>query len=282
MKRYFEESDLENLSREDYRLLLTEQFETHRRLREQAQSIIRMIIAGTGIIIALLGYKLYPEFVLPSRTLTIAGGAVEFHGMLQSMAENSLYVAALFAVLGLGLLFSAIVKSIKVLTSDSPVPLSRRKTVDRESTSEITDDTGDTLRGWILTNDNRIVEAEREVEQSYTHIWACFVAGFIALFLTAAALLGSLKMIGLIHTALVIIGPSVAIYYLKDTLTTFLRTTLAKGLKSGISAAGDVYEDTYIHQGVDPNMKVAFIIFYGAYLQYSVNIAVVWIAIFLI
>lgn len=127
-KRHLTEADLEDLSDEDYRLLLTEQFETHRRLREQAQSIIRMVISGVGIIVALLGYKLYPEFQLPSRTITAAGGNLQFDGLLQSMAENSLVVAVLFVTLAVGLLFFAVVKSIAVLSRDGPVPVSRHTT----------------------------------------------------------------------------------------------------------------------------------------------------------
>jgi hypothetical protein len=282
MKRYLNESELESLSKEDYRFLLSEQFETHRRLREQAQSIIRMVIAGVGVIVALIGYRLYPEFQLPSRTLNIAGGAVQFNGILESMAENSLFTAAILATATFGLLLSAVTKSIDVLAGDGPIPLSRHKTIETEVSIDFSDGANGKMVEWILANDTRLVEAERQVEQSFTHIWAALGLGFTAALLTIAALLGSLRMIGLIHTALVVIGSLVAIYYLKDAVLTLVRTALETGLRSGFTAAGDVYFDTHFHRGVGPTMKIAFILFYGVYFRYSLNISYVWLSLFVI
>jgi len=282
MKRHLNESELESFSNEDYRFLLSEQFETHRRLREQAQSIIRMVIAGVGVIVALVGYRLYPEFQLPSRTLNIASGAVQFNGLLESIAENSLFIAAILAIATFGLLLSAVTKSIDVLAGDGSIPISRHKTIEIEASSQFSDEADRKMVEWILTNDTRLVEAERQVEQSFTHIWAALGLGFTAIFLTIAALLGSLRMIGLVHTALVVIGPIVAIYYLKDTVLTLMRTAVDADLRSGFSAARDVYLDTHFHRGVGPTMKIAFILFYGIYFRYSLNIAYVWLSLFVI
>jgi len=241
-----------------------------------------MVIAGVGVIVALIGYRLYPEFQLPSRTLSIAGGAVQFNGLLESVAENSLFVAALLAIAAFGLLFSAIMKSIDVLTGDSLVPLSRNKTLDEDVSTEFGDGAGGKIVEWVLTNDTRLVEAERQVEQSFTHIWAAFGLGFTAVFLTVSALLGSFRMLGLTHTALVVIGPIVAIYYLKDTGLTLIRTGCDDGLRSGLNAAGEVYFDTYLHRGIGPTMKVTLILFYGIYFRYSLNIAYSWLTLFVI
>lgn len=282
MKRYISESDLADLSDEDYRLLLTEQFETHRRLREQAQSIIRMVISGVGIIIALLGYKLYPEFQLPSRTITAAGGDLQFDGLLQSMAQNSLFVAALFATLAVGLLFFSVMKSIAVLSGDGPTPVSRHKSLDREPTMQFSDRTDGKLTEWILTNDTRLVEAERQVEQSFTHIWASFFAGAVAVALGVTALVGSLPGMGVIHLLLVIGGPVVFIYYLKDTIQTLVTTVRDDGLRTALTDTGDVFYDTMHHRGLDGTMKVSLIIFYGIYLHYSVTTAYAWLSHFVL
>lgn len=282
MKRHLSEADLEDLSDEDYRLLLTEQFETHRRLREQAQSIIRMVISGIGIIVALLGYKLYPEFQLPSRTITAAGGNLKFDGLLQSMAENTLVVAVLFATLAVGLLFFAVVKSIAVLSRDGPVPVSRHKSIDREPTTQVTDGTDGKLAEWILTNDYRLVEAERQVEQSYIHVWASFFAGAVAVALGFTALVGWLPGMGAIHFLLVVGGPMVLVYYLKDSLITLVTTIRKTGIRSALSDTRHVFHDTMHHRGLDATMKVALIIFYGVYYDYSLNAAYVWLTLFVL
>lgn len=282
MKRYLSESELENLSQEDHRFLLGEQFETHRRLREQAQSIIRMVIAGVGVVVALAGYRLYPEFQLPSRTLTIADGAVQFNGLLESIAENSLFVATLLVMTAFGLLFSAVVKSIDVLANDGPVPLSRNKTPAEDGSPEFDDGASGKIVEWILTNDTRLVEAERLVEQSFTHIWAAFALGFTAVLLAVSVLVGSLRMLGLIHTGLVMIGPAVAIYYSKDSVLEFLSTGRDDGLRSGLNAAGKVFFDSYLHRGIGPIMKMVLILFYGVYVRYSLNISYTWLTLFVI
>lgn len=282
MKRHLTETDLEDLSNEDYRLLLTEQFETHRRLREQAQSIIRMVISGVGIIVALLGYKLYPEFHLPSRTITATGGNLQFNGLLQSMAENSLFVAVLFITLAVGLLFFAVMKSIAVLSSDGPVPVSRHKSPDREPTTQFTDGTDGKLAEWILTNDFRLVEAERQVEQSYTHVWASFFAGTVAVALGTTALVGWLPGMGAIHFLLIVGGPIVLVYYVKDSLVTLVTTMRGAGIRSAFSDTLHVFHDTMHHRGLDATMKVALIIFYGVYFDYSLNAAYVWLTLFVL
>lgn len=282
MQRYLTEADLEGLSDEDYRLLLTEQFETHRRLREQAQSVIRMVISGVGIIVALLGYKLYPEFQLPSRTITAADGNLQFDSLLQSMAENSLFVAVLFVTLAAGLLFFAVMKSIAVLSSDGPVPVSRHKSLDCKPTTQFTDGTDGKLSEWILTNDARLVEAERQVEQSYTHIWASFFAGGVAVALGAAALVGWLLGMGVIHLLLVVGGPIVLIYYLKDSLVTLVTTVRDGGIRSALVDTGGVFYDTMHHRGLDATMKTVLIIFYGVYFDYSLNAAFVWLTLFVL
>lgn len=280
MKRHLSESELESLSDEDYRFLLGEQFETHRRLREQAQSIIRMVIAGVGVIVAVIGYRLYPDFQPPSQALSIAGGAVQFNGMLERLAENSLFVASLLALAAFGLLFSAVMKSIDVLASDGPVPVSREKTITADVSPEFGDGAGGRVVEWILTNDTRLVEAERQVEQSFSQVGVAFGFGLTALLLAVAALVGSVRIMGFCHTALVVIGPIVAIYYLKEVVLVFLRTGWNDGLRSGLSAASDAYFDTYFHRGVGPTMKVALILFYGIYFRYSVVIAEVWLTLF--
>lgn len=282
MKRHLTEADVQALSDDDYRLLLSEQLETHRRLREQAQSIIRMVLSGVGIIVALLGYKLYPEFQLPSRTLTAAGGNLQFDGLLQGMAENSLHVAILFVTLAIGLLFFSVVKSIAVLSSDGPVPVSRHKSLDRELNTEITDGTDGKLAEWILANDARLVEAPRQVEQSFSHIWASFFAGAIAIALGTAALLGWLPVMGAIHLLLVVGGPIVLIYYLKDSFITLVTTIRGAGIRSAFSDTLDVYHDTIYHHGLDGTMKVSLIIFYGVYYDYSLNAAYVWLTLFVL
>jgi len=280
MKRHLEEGELEELSIEDYRLILSEQVETHRRLREQAQSIIRMIISGVGIIVALLGYKLYPDFQLPSRTVTAAGGNLEFDGLLQGMAENSLFVALLFVILAGGLLFFSVVKSITVLSSDGPIPLSRHKSLDREPKSAITEDSGGKLVQWILTNDIRIVEAERHVEQSYSHIWASFFAAGVAITLGTVALAGWLRAMGAINFFLVVGGPIVLFYYLRGTLVALLKRLLKGDFRSAISDSGDVFFDMMHHRGLDSSMKVSLIIFYGVYFEYSRTAAYIWLTLF--
>lgn len=282
MKRHLNEGDLEGLSNEDYRLLLTEQFETHRRLREQAQSIIRMVISGVGIIVALLGYKLYPEFQLPSRTIEVDGGNLQFEGLLQSMAETSILVAALFVTLAIGLLFFSVMKSIAVLSSDGPIPISRHKSPDRESTIKFTDGTDGRLSKWILTNDTRLVEAERQVEQSYTHIWASFFAGGIAVALGTTALIGWLPGMGAVHLLLVVGGPVVLIHYLKDSLVTLVTTLRDSDVRSALSDTGDVFYDTMHHRGLDASMKISLILFYGIYFEYSLNVAYMWLNIFVL
>lgn len=282
MKRHLLEEDLESLSDEDYRLLLTEQFETHRRLREQAQSIIRMVISGVGIIVALLGYKLYPEFQPPSRTITAAGGNLQFDGLLQSMAENTLVVAVLFVALTVGLLFFAVVKSIAVLSRDGPVPVSRHKSLDREPTAQFTDGTDKKLAEWILTNDSRLVEAERQVEQSYIHVWASFFAGSVAVALGTTALVGWLPGMGAIHFLLVVGGPIVLVHYLKESLITLVTTIRRTGIRSALSDTRYVFHDTMHHRGLDATMKVSLIIFYGMYLDYSLNAAYMWLTLFVL
>lgn len=278
MKRHLSENDLEDLSKEDYRLILTEQLETHRRLREQAQSIIRMVISGVGIIVALLGYKLYPEFQLPSRTITAADGNLQFEGLLQSMADHSLIVAIFFVTLAGGLLFFSVMKSIAVLSSDGPVPVSRHKSLDRE----LIDDTDGKLAEWILTNDARLVEAERQVEQSYTHIWASFIPGTVAVALVTAALLGWLSAMGAIHVLLILGGPVVLIYYLKDSLATFITTIRGGGMRSALSETLRVFYDTMHHRGLDAAMKIALIFFYSAYASYSRPVAEAWLTLFVL
>jgi hypothetical protein len=282
MKRHLEESDLEQLTDEDYRLLLNQQIETHHRLREQAQSLIRMVIAGVGVIVALIGYKLFPDFQLPSRTLTIAGGAVQFNGLLQGMAEDSILVASLFGITALGLLFNAVMKSISVLIDDGPMPISRHKTLDRMVSPRFSDEAQGSLGSWILTNDVRIVEAERQVEQSFTLIWASFGMGIAALLLTGAALIGSLTLMGLIHTLLVVLGPVGAVLYFKDTILTFVNTIREDGLRSGFSAAMNVYYDTLMHRGAGPNVTILLILFYGIYVVYSYPLVGVWLQLFVL
>lgn len=282
MKRHLTEAELENLSDEDYRLLLTEQFETHRRLREQAQSIIRMVISGIGIIVALVGYRLYPEFQLPSRTITAAGGELQFQGLLQSMAENSLYVAGLFAMLAIGLLFFSVMKSIAVLSSDGPVPVSRHKTPDREPTTRIFDGAGGELVEWILTNDARLVEAERQVEQSYTHIWASFFAGAVAVALATTALIGWIAGMGALHLGIVVGGPIALVYYLKDSLITLGSALRGGGGRSALEDTLDVFYDTLHHRGLDAGMKISLIFFYDIYFEFSYNAASVWLHLFVL
>jgi len=282
MKRNLSEEEVEQLSEEDCRFLLGEQFETHRRLREQAQSIIRMVISGVGVIVALIGYKLYPEFELPSRTVTIAGGAVEFNGLVQSMAENSIFVSALFTVTALGLLFSAVMKSIGVLSRNGPVPISRSKSLDREFSGEAGSSVAEKMSDWILTNDVRLVEAEREIEQSYLHIWAAFGTGFIAVFLTGAALLGSVRFMGLIHTGLILLGPIAVVLFLKNAVQTFRSRSNSGETPSDIGDAIDVVNDVLVHQGVDAIMKFVFIFFYSIYFDYSYNIAYFWLTTFVV
>lgn len=282
MKRHLTRSDLEDLTTEDYRLLVTEQFETHRRLREQAQSIIRMIISGIGIVVALLGYKLYPDFQLPSRSVTSQGGNLQFDGLVQSVANNSIFVASLFAILAVGLLFFSVMKSIAVLSSDGPVPVSRHKSLDRELNSNVNDGTDGRLSEWILTNDARIVEAERQVEQSYTNIWAAFFIGFVAVALTFTGLLGWLPAMGAIHFLLVVGGPVVFIYYIKDSLVMFGSNVRDHGFRSAFSDSVDVFYDRMHHRGPDFTVKMLFILFYGVYLEYSINAAVVWVTLFVL
>ena len=280
MERHLAEADLEDLTDEDYRLLLAEQFETHRRLREQAQSIIRMIISGVGIIVALLGYRLYPEFRLPSRTTITAGGNLQFDGLLQSIAESSVVVAILFVTLAAGLLFFSVMKSIAVLSSDGPIPISRHKSLDRELTTQFSDGTGEKLAEWLLTNDARLVEAERQIEQSYAHIWASFLTGVVAVALGTTAFFGWLSGMGAIHLLLVVGGPIILIYYLKDSLVTLVTAIRRAGIRTAFSDTLDVFQDTMHHRGLDATMKVSLIIFYGVYFDYSLNAAYVWLTLF--
>jgi len=241
-----------------------------------------MVISGIGIVVALLGYKLYPEFQLPSRTITAAGGNLQFQSLLQSMAENSLFVAALFATLTVGLLFFSVVKSIAVLSSDGPIPVSRHKSINREPTVQVSDGTDGKLIEWILTNDARLVEAERQVEQSYTHIWASFFAAAVAVALGTSALIGWLPVIGATNLLLVFGGPIVLVYYVKDSFVTLVTTIRDGGIRSALADTGDVFYDMMHHRGLDSTMKVALIIFYGAYVNYSANAAYVWLTLFVL
>lgn len=282
MSRHLSESDLEPLSEDDYRWLLSEQMETHRRLREQAQSVIRMILSGVGVVVALIGYKLYPSFQLPSRTLSIADEAVQFDGLYQEMAQTSIHVAILFAITGLGLLFFSIVKSTKVLSTDGPLPTSRHKELDNSMTLPVTDGVKGKFGEWILANDTRLVEAEREVEQSYLNIWAAFAMGFGALYLSFTAYIGSLTLMGIGHTVLVLLGPAVTIYYLRDTVQTFIRALLANGIRPALDTAADVYYDTFHHRGVGPTVKIVLLLFYSVYYVDSLNFVKVWITLFVL
>lgn len=282
MKRHLTKTELENLTDEDYRLLLTEQFETHRRLREQAQSIIRTIMSGVGIIVALLGYKLYPDFQIPSRTITTPAENLHLEGFQQSIASSSLIVASLFVVLALGLLFFSVMKSIAVLSSDGPIPVSRHKSLDRELSEDFNDGTDGTIVEWVLTNDSRLVEAERQVEQSYTNIWAAFFVAIVAVALGSTALIGWVPGMGAIHLLLVVGGPIIFVYYLKDSLVTFIITVRDDGLRSALVDTGEVFYDRMHHRGLDSTVKILLIFFYDMYFDYSFNAAYVWLKLFVL
>jgi len=276
MKRYLTESDLQPLSDEDYRLILTEQFETQRRLREQAQSLIRMIISAVGLVIALLGYRLYPDFQLPDRTVATAGGSLQFDGLVESMAESTIFVAAIFAIITFGLLLFSVTKSIAILSDDGPVPLSRHKSIEKKSTTHFDSNSNEKLAEWILTNDSRLVEAERQVEQSYTHIWASFFTAFVAILLAGSAFFGLVPMMGALNLIVLVAGPLVFIHYMKDTLSAFFSNSINKGVRTAIDKSGHIFYDSMRHRGLDFTMKVILILIYGSYYEYSINVVRVW------
>lgn len=276
MQRYLEEEELEGLERADLRMLLSEQFEEHRRLREQAQNLIRTFVAAATVVAGIFSYALYRDVSLSLDQTSVTGALLRIGSPYPQMIENTVMMVIFFLVVMGGLLFMAFMDAVNVQRDKGTLPLTRHKEVEQSNPNPFKVDKN-SVKGWILQNDRRIVETDRGVQQAYAHLNAAIVSSVLVLFLAFGSISGSVKLLGLIHLGLLVFAVAVAFHYLSAPIMVFIRSVHAQGVQSAIKEALPHYVDSMEHKGIGFNAKISLLILSGTIFRYSGETVELWI-----
>lgn len=275
MQRHLDEGDLQELDQADLRMLLSEQMEEHRRLREQAQRLVSTFLAAGGVTAAVIGYQLYPDIPIPILGLADWGPVIALGPTFQTLVAKTVVVSGHLLILALGLLFFSFMSGINAVRMKGVHPLSRHKELKKSDPSK---DRSEGLKSWILKNDERLVETEKVVQQAYTLIHASISCLVLIIVVAVGVLGGSINYLGIAHLGLILLIPAFLLLNARRSLCVFYGTVRQNGVVTATRAAIPWFYDSLDHRGIGYSAKMASWLVWGAFVTQSWEAVEVWLA----
>ncbi|WP_435145904.1 hypothetical protein [Halobaculum sp. P14] len=266
MKRELQKDDLESLNTSERELLLKEQVESYRRLREQSQQIIRVVLISLSVIVAL---------ATAQGSLPKLSADVLIFGSLgdSGNASNDIWYASrmlrftipFLILLILGFISHSVIDAVAALTSDGMLPISKQKA--QPETGLFNDRPG--IDEWIIQNDKRLTEVERRVQQSYFNIYSAILCVGLAYFVWLASESLSAKFVNLAIMTLDLSGPAIVLFYVYPPLRLGIELWPEQDYSIILHRCLSTLLDRLKHKGPGRVMLAICFLFYFRYLDFS-------------
>lgn len=246
-------------------MLLSEQLEQFRLYQNQAQSVIRIMVAIGLLVTAIIGARQFTTGVssdILGLIVSIIEGGRQGQLTHPELTRKTLMMAIYFAILIPGLVLSSFALSLSVLFGDGPLPIE----------AKLSEASSGTIKDWVIENHERLYEIENQSSMIFFQIWALFPILIFAAFLVFVALFESLQgmLFGGIIGLLFIIAPT--LYYLQIAISGIIKTDSASifdRINGGFQAFADEFRS-----GINPTIKIAIILFWGIYWDLAVDITI--------
>lgn len=235
------EAQVNNQTDEDTRSILELQHDAYFRIQDQAQSVLRSIIAGIAIILtsmSLLIQYIWPNIEIPKRTITAAGGALTYEGFYQPLATGSQYVGFMIVGVGFVLFLDSTRFLFSILRKSQLGPGMGRRLLrskkEFQSSRYLRGDPG--LDEWILSNNEILDQLKTDLNRSYERIRDGLLVTLVGCLAIASVFIGNVALIGVIHLVIAVIGPILITAEILKSLSKFYRGYKRDGVRTGILA----------------------------------------------
>lgn len=201
--------DLEDLDREDLRLLLSEQMETYRSAQSHAQSLFRTLIASIAVIVAFSSTDGVNKLILnltesETATLLLGGQTIQTIQTREQLIDAGFQIGGGMAILGFSFVAAAIAFAMQVQKSDSPRPFAPSV---KGAVGEIPNETNSKVSEWVKQNNLLLSEISRYNRHSYVNLYWGASALLLSTVLILSASMGVPAMIIVASVFVYAIGP---------------------------------------------------------------------------
>lgn len=274
-------NDLDGISPDGLRAIFSEQHETYRNCRSEAQKLISTLLAGATILVAVFRteiIQLGSSLSIPNPEVTSPSGAIAFSPEFYvQAATNTLFVGTLLLIFAIGLVFQSATEAISVLQSDGlqPTSVSFSAGYTDPDQPEIS-----TLQTWIEENDQKVSMAMCQMESAYTSLR--YGIGFVAAagIVGASVFLQSFELIAFVNGLVIVVPILVALGYLFRGIVAFEKEYQYHSLRDSVGAGLNKIGQSLERKSIPSHMKVLFIMLYGSLWEYSTTIVFIWADIF--
>lgn len=217
MKEFeFDSETLSNLSTDSKRLVLEQQAEEFRSIRNQAAQIVRLFVASAALLIAFAQTSLSdivgtlfsnsPQFLMPP---TLSSGAPD-PVVLGIIAQTRLVGVSFITISG-GFFFISAIMSVRVLRQPNLLPSSYRKNATGGTEGEVLD-------SWIQENDQRLTNIRRMSGNTLAQIDYTFMFLSLGILSILSVYIGMPEFIIMVNVAALVSVPGINLLYIARSI----------------------------------------------------------------